>query len=80
MKIFVPVLLLAVAVIPFTTLGFVPTVHSRPSSLSLSTATTLKVSVGGTSQLTPPKNVKDLAETAEELYNQNVQTTYGYVF
>jgi hypothetical protein len=36
------------------------------------------VSVEGT-QLTPPKKVEELSETAEALYNENVQTTYGYV-
>jgi hypothetical protein len=67
--------LLAVTAIPSNAFGFVPSVNGRPSS----TSTTLKVSIGETSQLTPPKKVEDLANTAEEIYNQHVQTTYGYV-
>ena len=30
-----------------------------------------------TKLLSPPKNVEDLANTSEDLYNENVQTTYG---
>mmetsp|Transcript_24976 Transcript_24976/g.40897 ORF Transcript_24976/g.40897 Transcript_24976/m.40897 type:complete len:331 (+) Transcript_24976:140-1132(+) len=51
---------------------FVPTALSS----SASTSTSLRVSVEGT-QLTPPKKVSELATTSEDLYNQNVQTTYG---
>lgn len=28
-------------------------------------------------KLVPPKKVEDLAETAQDLYGKNVQTTYG---
>ncbi|KAG7349726.1 acetylornithine aminotransferase [Nitzschia inconspicua] len=61
--------IVAIAVIPSASC-FVPTAASRSTS-------SLKVSVGGTSQLTPPKKVEDLSDSSEELYNQNVQTTYG---
>jgi hypothetical protein len=72
MKLSVP-FLVAIAAIPSATC-FV----STASANARSSVTSLQVSVG--SQLTPPKKVEDLSETSEDLYNQNVQTTYGYVY
>ena len=69
MKLSVP-LLAALAAIPSASC-FVTSSTPRPSTTSLGVAADTK--------LTPPKKVADLATTSEELYNENVQTTYGYV-
>lgn len=82
MKTSFSLLVTAAALLPFTVTSFVvTTTHaSTPGRHSVSTTTTtsLGVSVEGT-QLKAPRKVADLSETSEELYNQNVQTTYGYV-
>jgi hypothetical protein len=72
----------SLAVLPFTARGFVPTITQASGvecrSSGSSSSSSLHVSVGET-QLKPPKKVADLAKTSEDLYNKNVQTTYGYV-
>eukprot|EP00529_Nitzschia_sp_RCC80_P023402 CAMPEP_0113491768 /NCGR_PEP_ID=MMETSP0014_2-20120614/27725_1 /TAXON_ID=2857 /ORGANISM="Nitzschia sp." /LENGTH=471 /DNA_ID=CAMNT_0000385567 /DNA_START=90 /DNA_END=1505 /DNA_ORIENTATION=+ /assembly_acc=CAM_ASM_000159 len=49
---------------------------SSSSSSSSSSSTALHVSSQSTN-VVPPKKVADLATTSEDLYNENVQTTYG---
>jgi hypothetical protein len=61
----------AAVALPFGANSFVTSATGRST-------TSLGVSVGE-SQLKPPKKVADLSETSEDLYGQNVQTTYGYV-
>jgi hypothetical protein len=52
--------------------GFAPAASSRSDS-ALSMA-----SVEAT-RLKPPQKIADLATNTQELYGQNVQSTYGYV-
>ena len=62
--------LFAVAcVLPSSVAGFVPSASARSSSA-------LKATIEKT-KLIPPMKVADLANTAEEQYNKNVQKTYG---
>ena len=49
--------------------SFVPTAAVR-------TGTSLKATIEE-AKLIPPKKIADLANTAEELYSENVQKTYG---
>jgi hypothetical protein len=49
--------------------AFAPVTTARPT-------TALHATIENT-KLVPPKKVEDLAETAQELYGKNVQTTYG---
>jgi hypothetical protein len=64
-------LFLAACALP-SVVSFVPMASAR------STPTSLKATVEGT-RLIPPQKVADLANTASDVYNENVQKTYGYV-
>ena len=49
-----------------------------PSALSsVSTPQTAMFATVEGTKLIPPKKVEDLADSAQDLYAQNVQTTYG---
>ena len=73
----------AVVVVPSATTGFVvPTVVASTSTSTSSSTSSLNVAAEAPSApskklISPPKNIADLKDTSEELYDDNVQSTYG---
>ena len=71
-----------VAVVPSATTGFVvPTVVASTSTSTSSSTSSLNVAAEAAAPskklISPPKNIADLKDTSEELYDDNVQSTYG---
>lgn len=69
----------SIACLAATTAVLVPSATSFVVSSSVApftSSTSLGVS-SSAQQLSPPKSIEDLAKTSEDLYNENVQTTYG---
>jgi len=62
--------LTAAAVVPSATSFVVSSSSSAPSTTALGVSSS-------TQKLSPPKTISELGENSEELYDENVQQTYG---